>query len=148
MTTTAAGPQASARTRLADDAPVLFFDGDCGLCSRLVRLLVAIDRRGVFRLAPLQGATARRRGLTPTGPAETWRLVLAADGQVWEGADAVLRSVARLGGAWRMAWLLLAAPRPLREAMYRFVARHRRRWFGRGDVCQTAGPRVRSRLLE
>ena len=39
--------------------PVLFFDGECGLCQRLVRGLLKLDQRGGLRLAPLQGPTAQ-----------------------------------------------------------------------------------------
>src|ERR1051325_10611658 len=39
--------------------PVLFFDGECGLCNRIVRLMLRLDRRGVLHFAPLQGTTAQ-----------------------------------------------------------------------------------------
>src|SRR4051812_39696374 len=39
--------------------PVLFFDGECGLCNRLVRLLLRIDHRARLRFAPLQGPVAQ-----------------------------------------------------------------------------------------
>ena len=37
---------------------LVLYDGECGLCSRVVRWLIAADRRGVLHFAPLQGATA------------------------------------------------------------------------------------------
>src|SRR4051812_37486572 len=39
--------------------PVLFFDGECGLCNRVVRLLLRLDTRGRLRFAPLQGPVAQ-----------------------------------------------------------------------------------------
>ncbi|HTE07093.1 MAG TPA: DCC1-like thiol-disulfide oxidoreductase family protein, partial [Planctomycetota bacterium] len=38
-------------------APILFFDGTCGLCSGVVRWCLRRDRRAVLHFAPLQGAT-------------------------------------------------------------------------------------------
>ncbi|MCD6051631.1 MAG: hypothetical protein K0Q55_3040, partial [Verrucomicrobia bacterium] len=37
---------------------LVLFDGDCGLCQRSVRFLLAEDRAKAFSFAPLQGATA------------------------------------------------------------------------------------------
>ena len=39
--------------------PVLLFDGECGLCNRVVRLAAALDREGKLRFAPLQGPSAQ-----------------------------------------------------------------------------------------
>jgi predicted DCC family thiol-disulfide oxidoreductase YuxK len=114
--------------------PVLFFDGECGLCTRIVRLLLRLDRPERLRFAPLQGATAqaylRARGL----PAEDFAsLVFAPD---WprseaqpalrtDGAIASLRAIGRPG--W--ARLVACIPRRLRDGLYRTVARNRRRFF-------------------
>ena len=39
---------------------ILFFDGECGLCQRSVRLLARIDFKRRLYFAPLQGITAQR----------------------------------------------------------------------------------------
>jgi predicted DCC family thiol-disulfide oxidoreductase YuxK len=39
-------------------------------------------------------------------------------------------------------------PKPLRDAVYRFVARNRYRWFGRQDACLVPAPEVRARFLD
>ena len=38
---------------------VLFYDGQCGLCNRVVRLLLQTDRAGRLRFATLQSAPAQ-----------------------------------------------------------------------------------------
>jgi hypothetical protein len=38
---------------------VLFFDGECGLCNGLVRILIRLDRPGRLHYAPLQGPSAQ-----------------------------------------------------------------------------------------
>ena len=42
------------------EKPILFFDGECGLCQGSVRLLAAIDCQKRLYFAPLQGLTAQR----------------------------------------------------------------------------------------
>lgn len=115
---------------------VLLFDGECGLCQGLVRLLLRSDRRGKLWFAPLQGETAqaflRARDL-PTTDFDT--AVYVPD---WAGrratvlvrTDAVLAVLAALGGAWRAVAWCRAIPRSWRDAAYRLVARLRYRLFG------------------
>lgn len=122
-----------------EPGPVLFFDGECGLCQRIVRLLLRLDRRGRVRFAPLQGpigqAYLRVHGL-PTEDFET--LVYVPD---WsrrarpeflvrtEGVVAALRAAGGLGRA--LAALLAIFPVSWRDAGYRAVGRWRYRVFGR-----------------
>jgi predicted DCC family thiol-disulfide oxidoreductase YuxK len=62
-------------------------------------------------------------------------------------SDAALAILAGLGGAWRAAAWLRVIPRPLRDLVYRFVARYRHRWFGRREACRVPTPAERSRFL-
>ncbi|MBK9384811.1 MAG: DUF393 domain-containing protein [Planctomycetes bacterium] len=124
----------SALAELAGKDLVLY-DGDCGLCDRSVRFLLARDRRHRLRFASLQSPWApwalARRGLPPTR--EDSMHVLVGVGTPAERL--LLRSSAalHLAGAIGLPWALLRifwiVPRPLRDLAYRFVARNRKRWF-------------------
>jgi predicted DCC family thiol-disulfide oxidoreductase YuxK len=46
-----------------------------------------------------------------------------------------LRILHALGGFWRLAWLAWGVPAPLRDPLYRWLARNRYRWFGRSETC-------------
>jgi predicted DCC family thiol-disulfide oxidoreductase YuxK len=119
--------------------PVLMFDGDCGLCQRLVRGLMRLDRAGRLRFAPLQGRTAqaylRRHGL-PTVDFDT--RVFVPDWSRRERREFLVRTAGVIGalrslhrsGARVLAGLLAAFPPRLRDAGYRWVARGRFRIFG------------------
>jgi len=126
--------------------PIVFFDGDCGLCNRTVRFLLDHDRRGRLRFAPLQGHTAAERlTLRPGAPLDTLYLV---DHQgTHDRSTAALRVAGHLGGAWRVLRLLLLVPRPLRDGVYRLVARYRHRPVGKEGVCRLGGQDERARML-
>jgi predicted DCC family thiol-disulfide oxidoreductase YuxK len=125
---------------------ILYFDGVCGLCNRLVDWLVRRDRTGQLRFAPLQGATAAAR--LPAGWAEDLAtVVLERDGRLSARSSAALEAVALLGGPWRAASLLKVVPRPLRDACYGWVARHRYAWFGRREACRVPSEAERARFL-
>ena len=118
--------------------PVLLFDGECGLCNRIVRGLLRLDGEGRLRFAPLQGAAAqaylRAQGL----PMEDFdSLVFVPD---WtrqtrgefslrtDGAIAALRTGG--AGSRALAAVLAVFPAAWRDAAYRLVARWRHRIFG------------------
>lgn len=131
---------------------LVLYDGECGLCSRVVRSLIAADRRGMLHYAPLQGPTAATlRGRRPDIP-DDLDSVLYVDrstgGEVVSSrAEAVIRLGRLLGGRWGLAAAGLSMlPRPLADVAYDAVARRRRR-FGRGDACALAPPEVRARFL-
>lgn len=74
-------------------------------------------------------------------------MLLVEGGKVYRDSDAGLRIYPRLRGPVRLLGLLLAVPRPLRDAVYRFIARHRYRWFGKSEACRVPTPELRARFL-
>lgn len=117
---------------------IVLFDGECGLCSRSVRLLGRLDRRGVLWFAPLQGETARTLGVTAPGHRDGTVVVVREDGGTvrrFERGDAVLELAEVLGWPWRALQVLRLVPRRLRDLAYDFVARRRRDWFGAAAAC-------------
>lgn len=127
---------------------MIFFDGVCNLCNRLVDYVIRRDRAGRFHFASLQGETARSR--VPEFAAESGlsTVALATEAGVFTRSEAIGRILRGLGGG--SGWLgraLLAIPRPLREWGYRVVAARRYRWFGRREVCRLPSPEERGRFL-
>jgi len=125
----------------------VFFDGECGMCGRLVRALLRADRRGALAFAPLQGETARR--LLPPLPPDRgeWGLVYLDERGIHRKADATFEVLRRLGGLWSIPALARFLPRPLRDGAYRHVARNRYRWSGRAAGCRVPTPEERGRFL-
>ncbi len=128
-------------------APILFYDGSCGLCDRAVQWCLRHDRRGVLRFAPLQGPTYAALSM-PGKPAALDTLVLLEDGALHLRSDAVRRIARHAGGPWSaLARCAGVFPRRLRDAAYDFVARRRLRWFGAADACRVPDASVRARFL-
>lgn len=144
--------------------PILFFDGVCGLCNRFVDLMLRADSRGRYRYAPLQGETAQRllgpqdqagdpeTGDRPLGSPQARAVdpqsfVFLEKNKRYERSNAVLLALSGLGGTWRLISLLYVFPRPLRDFVYRIVARNRYRWFGRREECRLPTPEERDRFL-
>lgn len=126
---------------------VVFFDGECGFCSRAVRFVAARDPAGYFRFASLQSGVARRLlGARSLPPGDPGTLVLLEDGRRYERSTAALRIARRLRWPWPALAAFLLVPAPLRDAAYRWVARNRHRLAG--DACPLPLPEVSSRMLD
>jgi predicted DCC family thiol-disulfide oxidoreductase YuxK len=120
-----------------DAPPVLLFDGVCALCQASVRFVLAHESERRLTFAPLQSNFARRRlaelGIAFSPEPET---VYLLDGdRLLTHSDAALAVVRHLNWPWRALMVFHCVPRPIRDAVYRVVARHRYRWFGRTDLC-------------
>jgi predicted DCC family thiol-disulfide oxidoreductase YuxK len=125
--------------------PIIFFDGVCGLCNGFVDYMMARDRLAVFRFATLQSDTALSH-LGGSALAED-SIALVDDTGTYQRSDALLLSVARLGGIHAAAHLLLLVPRSLRNRVYNQVAMRRYRLFGMTDTCRIPSPEERGRFL-
>ena len=131
-----------------DDHPLVVFDGDCGFCARDIRFLLRHDRKARYRFTSCQselGPALLSHFGHRTDDYDTSLLVEA--GRAYAKSDGVIRSVAGLGGAWRLVRALLLFPRPLRDALYDVVARNRMRIAGRTNACDVPSPEHRARFL-
>ena len=127
---------------------ILAFDGICVLCNGFVRFLTRRDRAAALQFASSSSATGAAifaaAGQDPGNPVS----VLLVDGEHrYSESEAIIRAVMVLGGGWRLAGALRLAPRALRDATYRFVARHRYAWFGKLDHCPLPGAALAARFL-
>ena len=129
---------------------VILFDGVCNLCNGFVQFVIEHDAAGRFRFAALQSAAGQallREYDLPT-PAEPDSVVLVAEGRAYTHSAAALGILARLSGRWAaLAQVGRWFPRPLRDAVYRLIARNRYRWFGRQEACWLPTPELKARFL-
>ena len=90
------------------------YDDQCVFCQRSINWLRKRDRRSRFSYEALPpGASC---------------VTLRDEAGTWQASTAALRALSYLGGGWRIiANALLIIPRPIRDAVYRVIARNRRR---------------------
>jgi predicted DCC family thiol-disulfide oxidoreductase YuxK len=134
-------------------APVLLYDGVCGICNRGVRSILRLDRDGILRFAALDGDFARAiidrhphlRGVdsfvfvdAPGHPEE----------KVTARSAAALRVADYLGGPWKLLRIAHLIPAPMRDWLYDQVASNRYRIFGKYDTCPIPTAEVQARFLD
>jgi predicted DCC family thiol-disulfide oxidoreductase YuxK len=132
------------------NAAVIFYDGDCGLCDRLVQFVLPRDPRAHFRFAALQSEYARnaleRVGLSSS---DLDTMVLIENGETYVRSTAALRVLRRLKAPWPfLYYALIWIPRPLRDVVYRAIARTRHKLFARPESCGLPKPGWRERFVD
>ena len=75
-------------------------------------------------------------------------VALVAGGRVYRKSTAALLTARRLDGLWPLLAILLAVPRPLRDAIYDWIGRRRYRWFGKRDLCWRPEDGLAERFLD
>ena len=126
---------------------IVLYDGECGFCSRSVQFAFRRDPKARYRFASLQSETGRRLLREHGLPEAVTTVVLVEDGRAFVRSTAALRI--GLGLRWPWSWLAalgFVVPRPLRDAAYGWVARHRHRIAG--EACLVPTPELRARMLD
>jgi predicted DCC family thiol-disulfide oxidoreductase YuxK len=134
--------------------PILFYDGVCGYCNWIVRLIARADTHEEIKFAPLQSSLAealleRHPELRQVDTAIM--LEKSADGAEklstkWQLTRAVLPHTS---GLWRLGCAILAAiPLPLGNLIYDVIAKYRYRIFGRYETCKIPDATIRRRLAD
>jgi predicted DCC family thiol-disulfide oxidoreductase YuxK len=133
--------------------PVLLYDGTCGFCAESVQFVLRHDRRGLLRFAALDSAFGRGvmdrhpevRGFDSVLFVEP--LLNGALEKVAAHSSAALRVAEYLGGRWGLLRVARVIPSPIRDAVYRLVARHRHRLSAHGPQCLVPSAQDRARFL-
>ncbi len=123
------------------------YDGDCLLCSRFVRFLIAHDPDGRLKLATAQSeagrAIYRAEGLDPD-LMET--AILRVGDRTSTNLDLFTEGLALCGWPWKLARVLNLLPQRVSDWMYRRVAQHRKR-LNRSE-CPMPTAEMRARLID
>jgi len=127
--------------------PIVFYDGECGLCNRSINWMIAHDSKGVLRFAPLQGETALNTIGAPIGEPSNWTIIYKDEGGVYNRSAAVLRIADRIGWGFGLPKLMIKIPQGLRDPFYKLVAKTRYKVFGKVNSCNLPSPEVRLKFL-
>ena len=138
----------------APRAPVLLYDGECGLCNGVVRLMLRHDAGGRIRYAPLQSPPGqdflRSQGL-PTDSFDSLVFVPDWGNQASGGfllrTSGALAAFAELDGPWRAVSWLRIVPVLLRDPVYRLISRTRTALFGKVKPVPLPDPAWEKRFL-
>ena len=126
---------------------VILFDGVCNLCNGSVNWVIDRDKKNQFKFSALQSDFAKKR-LSEIGYHDYMdSIVLDDDGKIFTESDAALKVLTYLGGIYSASIAFWIVPKFLRNAIYRFIAKNRYKWFGKRDACRIPTPELLQKFL-
>jgi predicted DCC family thiol-disulfide oxidoreductase YuxK len=129
--------------------PVILFDGVCNLCNGSVLFILNRDPSGIFRFAPLQSETGKNllsKFDLPNDKLDS--IILVENNEYYLRSTAALKILRRLGALWKIVYVFMLVPRPVRDYIYDIVARNRYKWYGKRAECMIPSSDIESRFLE
>jgi len=134
-------------TETDPNKPVILFDGVCNLCNASVNFVIDRDPAGLFYFSALQSDYAQGKLATHQVGQDLNTIILLEDGKVYDRSTAALRIARHLGGLWPLLYVGILIPRFLRNAVYRWIAKNRYRWFGQTEQCRVPTTDLQARFL-
>lgn len=125
---------------------VIVFDGDCTLCNRLVRLVVKWNRNPNLKITSFDSEWAQANVPELVGR----KSVIFVDQDYYKHSTAVIRALDAMNNHMIPFKLLLWIPDVIRDDVYKWVARNRRRFAGNAsaDECEMPSEKFKKMYLE
>jgi predicted DCC family thiol-disulfide oxidoreductase YuxK len=130
-----------------DSKAIILFDGVCNLCNSSVQFIIKHDKDAYFNFASLQSDFGGELKKAKQIPDHVDSIILVENGKVYMQSSAILRIARNLDGVWKLTAAALIIPRPIRDMVYRYVAKNRYRWFGKQNQCMLPSPELKERFL-
>ncbi len=133
---------------------LILYDGVCGLCNRLNRVVLRRDTRAVFAFASLQSPTARSILPRLGGNAESLDTVYVVVKYRSESPVLLSKSGAAsfvletLGIRGPLSWAFRVLPDGLLKLGYDLIARNRYRVFGQSETCIMPSAEFEKRFID
>ena len=130
------------------DLNVVYFDGQCAVCTRSFQILLRLDRKNKLTFCLLQSESARQRlpeELLRVRPFSS--MIFETGNRILVGSAAALAVCSLLGGFAKLALILKVFPPGFREFCYKIFADNRYRWQGRRRSCFRPSDAMKSRFL-
>ena len=148
---------------------IVLYDGECGLCDHAVQFLLDKDSKQFLHFSPLQGELAQEiidrhpelqvldsilyvrstgsKNMSQDLTKEEHNSPSQQNLEIFWHSSAVVEICKILPSPWNLIRFLRLFPAFLRDWGYRFVARHRIRFFGKVGQCRLPTPSERARFL-
>ncbi|MEM6273382.1 MAG: DCC1-like thiol-disulfide oxidoreductase family protein [Bacteroidota bacterium] len=128
--------------------PVVIFDGVCELCNAAVDFIMKWEKRPELLFTANQNEPGRKI-LMEHGkdPDSVSTIYLYENGRLYDFSTAALRIARRLRFPLNLLYAGMIVPRFIRDAIYRWIARNRYRWFGKKESCRMPTPEEMARFL-
>ena len=131
---------------------IIFFDGYCILCNKIIDFLIANEKKQIFLFASLQSKTASKIldkiGYSNEKIKNLDNVVYFKNDTLQIKSNAILTILSDLGGIYQFTKIFYLIPLFLRDLIYDQIAINRYKWFGEKTTCRIPNPDKYTRILD
>ncbi|MAO32858.1 MAG: hypothetical protein CL824_05060 [Crocinitomicaceae bacterium] len=126
-------------------SPIVFFDGDCGLCSRVVRFIYRYEKKAKISFSPLQSDFAIKILAKNNTKPDLNTFYFYYNDTLTDRSSGVLKIIPFL--KWYFSFLLVfwIVPKFIRDYFYNLIAKNRLKIYK--DVCSYS-PELNKRIIK
>ncbi len=127
---------------------VILFDGVCNFCNSTINFVIEHDEKDIYKFASLQsdiGQEYLKKHNLPLDDFDTF--VLIDDGKFYVSSTAALLVAKDLNSIVKYLYIFLLIPRPIRDMVYKLIAKNRYSIFGKSDSCRIPTEKEKNKFL-
>lgn len=118
------------------------------MCNHSVQFVIKRDTRDKYLYASLQSISGQEFLKNKNTEIQNIDSVLLVTSNcIYTKSSAALKISTTLSGFWYLSNIFFIIPKPLRDAVYDFIAKHRHAWFGKYDRCKIPNAEQRTKFL-
>lgn len=126
---------------------IILFDGDCNFCDNSVHFIIKRDNKDIFKFTSIQSENGTKLRNKYKIPNDIDSVILIEDNIYRVKSSAALHICKDLKGFWKIFYLLIIVPKPIRDYFYDIVAKNRYKWFGKRNTCMLPTKEERKKFL-
>lgn len=134
---------------MAENFPILLFDGVCNFCDGTVNFIIDRDPKKNIRFAALQSNSGQKLLQKFSLDTQHFDSVILVHGERFhKKTSAILRVVRWMKFPWNTLCIFIIIPSPIRNFFYDIVAKNRYKWFGKLEYCRVPTADIKERFLD
>lgn len=123
------------KNKYSGQISLLFFDGVCVLCNRLIRFIHKNDDKSTIYFAHVSAILPEIIFQNQVWIRNEDSVIFLYKGKVYTKSNAIFKLIVSLGGIWKLIWVLRLVPIYFFNLTYKFIARFRYAFFGKFVQC-------------
>lgn len=128
---------------------IVFFDGVCNFCNSTVDLIYSKNKKRNIFYSSLQSEFAKeflgQHGINST---DLDTVIFYTAGEFYFRSSAILQIFKHLSGGYKFLSVFLVFPTFIRDAVYKWFAKNRYKFFGKDETCRIPSAEERKSFLE
>ena len=134
--------------KLLNKQPILLYDGDCGFCNKSIQFFLSREKNNQMHFASLQSETGKQLKHYFEINDKVDSMILIKDYSAFIKSCAALRLTLFMRGLWPVVIIFVIIPPFIRNIVYDFIARRRKRLLKSNEICLIPTSENRQRFLD